>query len=60
MTKYSNLMAETDALREAWGYDLLDALQYILENREEYPSEIRRELNLFMADGARMFAPVEN
>ena len=59
MDKFSNLMAEVEYIRSAWGYGVLESIQFILENQEEYPSEIRRELREFMRDGARMFAPVE-
>jgi hypothetical protein len=60
MNKFSNLMAEADALRQAWGYDLLDSVQYIMDHRQEYPIEIRLELCNFLIEGARLFAPVEN
>ena len=31
----------------------------ILDNEELYPSEVRRELRMFMRDGAKLFAPKE-
>lgn len=60
MNKFSNLMGEVKAMQDSWGYDMLDAIQYIQDNREQYPSEIRRELREFMADGAKMFAVKES
>ena len=56
---YDNLMAEAKYIQDAWGYGLLEALEYILEMEDQYPSEVRRELKQFMRDGARMFAPKE-
>jgi hypothetical protein len=57
MNNFSNLMNEVEALRESWGYSILDAIIYIRNNETEYPSEVRRELKEFMFQGARMFAP---
>jgi hypothetical protein len=59
MNKFSNLMGEVQAMQDSWGYDMLDAIQYIQDNKDQYPSEIRRELREFMFDGAKMFAPVK-
>lgn len=59
MSKFNNLVAECDYLKTARGYDFLEALTFILNYEEEYPSEIRRELREFMRDGARMFATKE-
>jgi hypothetical protein len=59
MSKFSNLISETEYLKTARGYDFLEALTFILNYEEEYPSEIRRELKEFMRDGARMFATKE-
>jgi hypothetical protein len=59
MNKFNNLISETDYLKAARGYDFLEALTFILNYEEEYPSEIRRELKEFMRDGARMFATKE-
>lgn len=59
MNKFNNLMAECEYLKVARGYGILEALTFILDYEEEYPSEIRRELKEFMRDGARMFAPKE-
>ena len=59
MSKYDNLMAEVDYFRTKHGYGILEALMFISENEEEFSSEVRRELKMFMREGARMFAPVE-
>ena len=59
MNKFNNLMSECEFLKVARGYDFLDAVTFILDYEEEYPSEIRRELKEFMRDGARMFATKE-
>jgi len=57
MNNFSNLMNEVEAIREAWGYGILEAIIYIRNNETEYPSEVRRELKDFMFQGAKMFAP---
>jgi hypothetical protein len=57
MNNFSNLMNEVEAIREAWGYGVLEAIIYIRNNETQYPSEVRRELKDFMFQGARMFAP---
>ena len=58
MSNFSNLMAEVEYLRKSRPeYGILEAIQFILEYEEEYPSEVRRELKQFMFDGARMMAP---
>jgi hypothetical protein len=59
MNKYANLLAECRVIQDAWGYDFLAALSFILDMEDEYPSEVRRELREFMRDGARMFATKE-
>jgi len=59
MNNFSNLMNEVEAIREAWGYGVLEAIIYIRNNETEYPSEVRRELKDFMFQGAKMFAPVK-
>lgn len=59
MSNFSNLMSEVEYIREARGYGILEAIQFILEYEDEYPSEIRRELKQFMSDGRRMFATKE-
>jgi len=56
---YGNLMAEVAALREARGYGILEAVQFIMVYEEEYASEVRRELKDFKRECSRMFAPVE-
>lgn len=57
MSAFPNLMNEVEAMRDAWGYNVLDAIMYIEANKEEYPSEVRRELREFMYQGFQMFAP---
>jgi hypothetical protein len=56
---YTNLLRETKAIQDAWGYGFLEALQFIIDMEDEYSSEVRRELKQFMRDGAKMFAPAE-
>jgi hypothetical protein len=57
---YPNLMAEVDYIRNAWKqYGILDAIMFIKDMEEEYPSEVRRELKEFLRDGAKMFATKE-
>ena len=56
---YKNLMSEVEYIRKARGYGILEAIAFILEYEEEFPSEVRRELKEFMREGARMFAPKE-
>jgi len=56
---YTNLLRETRAIQDAWGYGFLEALQFIMDMEDEYSSEVRRELKQFMRDGAKMFAPAE-
>ena len=56
---FKNLMAEVEYVREARGYNVLEAIMFIKEYETEFPSEVRRELRDFMTEGARMFAPVE-
>jgi hypothetical protein len=53
---YDNLMSEVNSMKDSWGYDTLGALEFILDNIDEYPSVVRAELRRFMSDGARMFA----
>ena len=56
---FENLMAEVEYVREARGYGILEAIMFIREYEDEFPSEVRRELKDFMREGAKMFAPVE-
>ena len=59
MSNYQNLMAEVDYICKGYsGYGILEAIMFIKECEELYPSEVRRELRDFMRDGARMFSPV--
>ena len=54
---FENLMAEVEYIRTARGYGILEAIAFINEYEDEFPSEVRRELKAFMREGARMFAP---
>ena len=57
---YPNLMAEVDYIRNGWKeYGILDAIMFIKDMEDQYPSEVRRELKEFMCDGAKMFATKE-
>ena len=57
---YPNLMAEVDYIRKGWKeYGNLDAIMFIKDCEDMYPSEVRRELKEFMRDGAKMFATKE-
>lgn len=57
---YPNLMAEVDYIRKGWKeYGILDAIMFIKDCEDMYPSEVRRELKEFMRDGAKMFATKE-
>jgi uncharacterized protein YktA (UPF0223 family) len=50
-------MAEVDYIRKNWKeYNILEAIMFIDEMEDQYPSEVRRELKEFMRDGARLFA----
>ena len=58
MSNFNNLMAEVESLRKSRPeYGILEAIIFIRDYEEEYPSEVRRELRQFMFDGARMMAP---
>ena len=60
MSNYQNLMAEVEYIRQGWAnYSILDAIMFIKECEELYPSEVRRELKEFLRDGANMFASVD-
>jgi hypothetical protein len=56
---YTNLLRETQAIQDAWGYGFLEALQFVIDMEDEYSSEVRKELKQFMRDGAKMFQPKE-
>ena len=55
---FTNLMEECEYIKKAWGYGLLEAIMFIRQHEEEYPSEIRRELKEFMRQGQQMFGEV--
>lgn len=54
---YTNLMNEVECIKQAWaGFGILEALQFIDENFEEYRGTVvGREFRMFMAEGARLF-----
>lgn len=57
---FNNLMAEVEYLKSRGIVPgILEGIMYILDNEDQYASEVRRELKAFMAEGARMFAPKE-
>jgi len=56
---FESLMAEVEYIREARGYNILEAIMFISEYETEFSSEVRRELKAFMREGAKLFAPVE-
>lgn len=53
---FSNLLAEAEFIRKSWDYNMLEAIEFIYNHEEEYPSEIRRELKEFMSQGRKLFA----
>ena len=59
MSKYNNLMDECEYIKQTRKVGLIEALEYMLDNEELYPSEVRRELKMFMREGAMLFAPKE-
>ena len=56
---YTNLLRETKAIQDAWGYGFLEALQFIVDMEDEYPFLVRTELRQFLNEGAKMFATKE-
>jgi hypothetical protein len=54
---FTNLLNEAKVIQDAWGYGLLEAIMYIEEMQDEYPSVVQSELREFMRQGAKMFAP---
>lgn len=54
---YKNLLAEAKVIQDAWGYGLLEAIEFIVEMEDQYSPEVRRELKQFLRDGAKLFAP---
>ena len=54
---YKNLLAEAKVIQDAWGYGLLEAIEFIVEMEDQYSLEVRRELKQFLRDGAKLFAP---
>ena len=62
MNTFDALMDEVQCINSAWGYvGVFDALVYMKANENEYKgTKVYRELQTFMAQGARMFAPVDH
>ena len=58
--KYGNLMQEVECIKQAWkGFGILEALQFIDENFEEYRGTVvGREFRIFMAEGRMLFKEV--
>jgi hypothetical protein len=57
---FDNLMSEVEYLKsKGFVPGILEGIMYILDNEEQYASEVRRELKLFMRQGAQLFAPKE-
>ena len=53
---FYNLLAEASFIQKAWGYGLLEAIDFIYRHEKEYSSEVRRELKEFMQQGRELFA----
>ena len=58
--KYGNLMQEVECIKQAWaGFGILEALQFIDENFEEYRgTTVGREFRMFMNEGRMLFKEV--
>ena len=56
---FKNLMNEVEAVRR---YNpelgILEAIMFINEYKDEYDTDVKRELRIFMSQGARMMATV--
>lgn len=57
---FDNLMLEVEYLKRVGRVPgILEGIMYILDNEDQYPSEVRRELKSFMRQGAELFAEKE-
>lgn len=58
---FTHLLSEVERLREAYGFGILEAMQFIQTHIDEYSSspDLVMEFELFMAHGKEMFSPVE-
>lgn len=57
---FDNLMSEVEYLKSIKQVPgILEGIMYILDNEDQYPSEVRRELKSFMRQGAMLFAEKE-
>lgn len=56
---YGNLMSEVECINKAYGWSgVLDAIVYIKTHEIEYEgTRVYTELQQFMQEGARLFAP---
>ena len=53
---FDNLMAEVEYLKGRGVVPgILEGIMYILDNEDQYASEVRRELKAFMRQGAELF-----
>jgi len=53
---FSNLMSEVEYLKSTGQVPgILEGIEYILDNEDQYPSEVRRELMEFMRQGRQLF-----
>jgi len=44
-----------ESIRNAWGYNVLEAIMWIDENKDEFSSEVRKELREFFRQGRQLF-----
>lgn len=57
---FDRMMNEIEFLKnEGRVPGILEGVMYMLENEDQYPSEVRRELKEFMRQGAQLFATKE-
>lgn len=55
---FDRMMAEIEFLKsEGRVPGILEGVMYMLENEDQYPSEVRRELKEFMRQGRQLFKP---
>ena len=55
---FSNLLKEAECIQKAWGYGLLEAIQYIDEMQDHYEPAVKKELKEFFRQGALLFKEV--
>lgn len=55
---FDRMLAEIEFLKsEGRVPGILEGVMYMLENEDQYPSEVRRELKEFMRQGRQLFKP---